>query len=122
MPSRILLQEINDYKPDYLYIHKNIMVRVCLYAKRNRLYLHKPKWYSPISEMLDPSSEALLKEMLGPGLINPYGLSETSTAAVRLPGEDFFRVNSDTHVVKHDRRGRESNGQRRGRHHPPVQD
>ena len=53
----------------------------------------------PISEMLDPSSEALLKEMLGPGLINPYGLSETSTAAVRLPGEDFFRVNSDTHVV-----------------------
>lgn len=99
VPSRILLQEINDYKPDYLYIHKNIMVRVCLYAKRNRLYLHKPKWYSPISEMLDPSSEALLKEMLGPGLINPYGLSETSTVAVRLPGEEFFRVNSDTHVV-----------------------
>ena len=45
------------------------------------------------------SSEALLKEMLGPGLINPYGLSETSTVAVRLPGEEFFRVNSDTHVV-----------------------
>lgn len=99
VPSRILLQEINDFKPDYLYIHKNIMVRVCLYAKRNRLYIHKPKWYSPISEMLDPSSEALLKEMLGPGLINPYGLSETSTVAVRLPGEEFFRVNSDTHVV-----------------------
>ena len=59
VPSRILLQEINDFKPDYLYIHKNIMVRVCLYAKRNRLYIHKPKWYSPISEMLDPSSEAL---------------------------------------------------------------
>ena len=41
----------------------------------------------------------LLKEMLGPGLINAYGLSETGTSAVRLPGEDFFRVNSDTHVV-----------------------
>ncbi len=99
VPSKVLLEEINDYKPDFLYLHKNIMVRICLYAKRNRMYLHKPKWYSPISEMLDPSSEQLLREMLGPGLINPYGLSETGTAAVRLPGEDFFRVNSDTHVV-----------------------
>lgn len=99
VPSQVLLQEINAYKPDYLYMHKNILVRVCLYAKRNRMYLHKPKWYSPISEMLDPSSAQLLEEMLGPGLINPYGLSETGTAAVQLPGEDFFRVNSDTHVV-----------------------
>ena len=99
VPSRVLLEEINEYKPDYLYIHKNIMARVCLYAKKNRLYLWKPRWYSPVSEMLDPTSEQLLAEMLGPGLINPYGLSETGTAAVRLPGERFFRVNSDTHVI-----------------------
>lgn len=95
----MLLQEINEYKPDYLYMHKNILVRVCLYAKRNKMYLYKPKWYSPISEMLDPSSEMLLKEMLGPGLINAYGLSETALPPCACPGEDFFRVNSDTHVV-----------------------
>ncbi len=99
VPSDVLLKEINDFKPDFLYIHKNIMVRVCLYAKRNGLYIHRPKWYAPISEMLDASSEKLLREMLGDGLINPYGLSETGTTCVRLPGEDFFRVNSDTHVL-----------------------
>lgn len=99
VPSEVLLKEINDFKPDFLYIHKNIMVRICLYAKRNKLPLHRPRWYAPISEMLDPNSEKLLREMLGEGLINPYGLSETGTAAVRLPGEDFFRVNSDTHVI-----------------------
>lgn len=71
VPSRILLQEINDFKPDYLYIHKNIMVRVCLYAKRNRLYIHKPKWYSPISEMLDPSSEAAAEGDAGAGAHQP---------------------------------------------------
>lgn len=99
VPSNTLLEEINEYKPDFLYLHKNIMVRIALYAKRNKMYLWKPKWYAPISEMLDRQSEELLREMLGPGLINPYGLSETGTACVRLPGEDFFRVNSDTHVI-----------------------
>ena len=67
VPSRILLQEINDYKPDYLYIHKNIMVRVCLYAKRNRLYLHKPKWYSPISEMLRSQQRSAAEGDAGAG-------------------------------------------------------
>lgn len=96
--SEQLVKDINEYKPDFLYTHKNILVRIANYAKTNNVKLWQPKLYAPISEMLDAQSEALLKEMFGPGLLNAYGMSEVGSVAVRLPGADEFYINSDTHV------------------------
>lgn len=99
IPSEQLLQEINDYKPDFLYTHKNILVRVAKCAKEKQIPLWKPRLYCPISEMLDHQSEQLLLEMFGPGLLNAYGMSEVGSCVIRLPGEKEFFVNNDTHVV-----------------------
>ncbi|MCD8047439.1 MAG: hypothetical protein LUD80_02495 [Clostridiales bacterium] len=99
IPSEQLLQEINDYKPYFLYTNKNVLVRVAKYAKENHPYLWQPKLYAPISEMLDSQSERLLLEMFGPGLLNAYGLSEVGSCATRLPGSKEFVVNNDTHVI-----------------------
>ena len=99
VPSQQLLKEINDYKPYFLYTHKNVLVRVAKYAKEHNIPLHQPKLYAPISEMLDHQSEQLLLEMFGPGLLNAYGLSEVGSCATRLPGSKEFIVNSDTHVI-----------------------
>jgi phenylacetate-coenzyme A ligase PaaK-like adenylate-forming protein len=96
--SEQLVKDINEYKPDFLYTHKNILVRIANYAKTNNVELWKPRLYAPISEMLDAQSEVLLKEMFGPGLLNAYGMSEVGSVAVRLPGSDEFYINSDTHV------------------------
>lgn len=99
VPSEQLVKEINDYKPDFLYTHKNILVRIAKYAKENNIPLWKPKLYSPISEMLDSQSERLLKEMFGLGLLNAYGMSEVGSVAVCLPGAKEFFINNDTHVM-----------------------
>ena len=99
IPSEQLLKEINEYKPYFLYTHKNVLVRVAKYAKENNLPLWQPKLYAPISEMLDTQSEHLLLEMFGPGLLNAYGLSEVGSCATRLPGSKEFVVNSDTHAI-----------------------
>lgn len=99
VPSEQLLKEINDYKPYFLYTHKNVLVRVAKYAKEHNIPLWQPKLYAPISEMLDHQSEQLLLEMFGPGLLNAYGLSEVGSCATRLPGSKEFVVNNDTHVI-----------------------
>ena len=99
VPSEQLLAEVNAYKPDFLYTHKNVLVRIAKYAKENNIPLHQPKLYCPISEMLDTQSEHLLKEMFGPGLLNAYGMSEVGSCAVCLPGSAEFYVNNDTHVI-----------------------
>jgi phenylacetate-coenzyme A ligase PaaK-like adenylate-forming protein len=49
--------------------------------------------------MLDIPSTALLKEVFGDGLVDAYGMSETGSCIVRLPGQKLYQVNSDTHVV-----------------------
>ncbi len=99
LTSEQLLQEINDYKPDYLYNHKNVLVRVAAYAKKNNVPCHQPKFYTPFGEMMDDASRELLTEVFGPGLVDAYGMSETGSCVVRLPDRDEYQVNSDTHVV-----------------------
>ena len=94
-----LVDQINAYEPDYLYNHTNVLVRIAKYVKDNDLYIWQPKFYSPVSEMLTEPSEKLLKEVFGPGLVNSYGLSETDSCLVRIPGRDFFQVLHDTYVI-----------------------
>lgn len=97
--SAQLLQEINDYKPDYLYNHKNVLVRIAAYAKRTGTYCHKPKFYTPFGEAVDDAARALLTEIFGPGLLDAYGMAEVGSCVIRLPGCDTYQINSDTHVV-----------------------
>ena len=97
--TQTLVDEINAYEPDYLYNHKNVLVRIAKYVKENDLYIWQPKFYSPVSEMLDEPSRSLLRDVFGPGLVNAYGMAETGTCVVRLPGDDFYNVLNDSHVV-----------------------
>lgn len=99
LTSEQLLQEINDYKPDYLYNHKNVLVRVAAYVKKTGAYCHKPKFYTPFGEMMDEASRQLLTEVFGDGLVDAYGMSEVGSCVIRLPHKDEYQVNSDTHVV-----------------------
>ena len=97
--TQTLVDEINAYKPDYLYNHKNLLMRIAKYVKENDLYLHKPDFYTPFGEMLDDPSRALLTEIFGPGLIDAYGMGETGSCVIRLPGKKYYQVNSDLFVV-----------------------
>ena len=96
---RDLIELVNDYKPDCLCFRKNVLVRMALYAKKNGLSIHKPKVYTPVSEMVDEMTRRLLLDTYGPGLMDAYGCNETGSCAVRLPGSDHYYIYSDTHVL-----------------------
>lgn len=96
---RDLIALINDYQPQLICFRKNVLVRLATYARRNNLTIHKPRIYTPVSEMVDEITKKLLVETFGPGLMDAYGTNETASCAVRLPGMDAFYVYSDTHVL-----------------------
>ena len=52
------------------------MVRMVAYAESHNLKIYKPKFYAPISEMVDDVTRKMLAKALGPGLIDAYGVSE----------------------------------------------
>ena len=97
--TQTLVDEINAYKPDYLYNHKNLLMRIAKYVKENDLYIHQPSFYTPFGEMLDNPSRALLIDVFGLGLIDAYGMGETGSCVIRIPGKKYYQVNSDLFVV-----------------------
>lgn len=97
--TQTLVDEINAYEPDYLYNHKNVLVRIAKYVKENDLYIWQPKFYTPISEMLDEPSNILLREVFGPGLLDAYGMAEVGSCVSRVPGNEYYQINNDAFVV-----------------------
>lgn len=97
--TQTLIDEINAYKPDYLYNHKNLLMRIALYVKETGVYLWKPSFYTPFGEMLDNPSRKLLIDVFGPGLVDAYGMGETGSCVTRIPGKKYYQVNSDLFVV-----------------------
>lgn len=94
-----ILKELNEYKPDMLSFRRNCLVRMALYAQKHHIEVHKPKLYTPVSEMVDDMTRKILKETFGDGLMDAYGSSETGSCIIQLPQEELYYINSDTHAV-----------------------
>ncbi len=96
---RDVLDEVNDYRPDVLCFRRNCLVRMALYAQQHDIKVWKPKFYVPVSEMVDDMTRKILSETFGDNLMDAYGSSETGSCIVKVPGADLYYINSDTHAV-----------------------
>lgn len=96
---REVIQELNEYKPDLICLRKNCIVRIALYAQQHNLTIHQPKWYIPVSEMVDELTRNILEKTFGPGLVDAYGSDETGSCIIKRPGKDYYDICNDTHVV-----------------------
>ena len=98
-PEEEVIDRINAYEPDWLYMNKTELMRLVLYAKRTGKKIFHPKFYDPISEKVTENDRALFIEQLGPGIIDSYGTAETGACMLRLPGKDYYVVHNDSFVV-----------------------
>lgn len=94
-----MIRQVNEYKPDFLYMNKSELMRLCLYCKQNNSVIHKPKFFCPTGEKIDEIARALFIEILGPGIIDSYGTAEAGACMVKLPGSDEHVVHNDSFVV-----------------------
>lgn len=94
-----IIDAINAYKPDWLYMNKTEMMRFVLYANRTGKEVYHPRFYDAISEKVTENDRALFKKVLGPGIIDSYGTAETGAAMIRLPDKDYYVVHNDSFVV-----------------------
>ncbi len=98
-PEEEVIDAINAYEPDWLYMNKTELMRLVLYAKRTGKKIWHPRFYDPISEKITENDRALFKEQLGPGIIDSYGSAETGACMLRLPDKDYYAVHNDSFVV-----------------------
>ena len=98
-PEADMVQQINDYEPDLLYMNKTEFMRLCLWVKQSGAKLWKPKFFCPTGEKIDDTAKKLFKEILGPSMIDSYGTAETGACMVKLGDADEYTVHNDSFVV-----------------------
>lgn len=98
-PEKDVIAQINAIGPDLLYMNKTELMRVALYAKKNNIQVHHPKFLVPTGEMIDNQSRALFLEVFSEGLIDAYGAAELGSCMTRYPGTDFWRIQGDLFAV-----------------------
>lgn len=96
---REVIAELNDYAPDLICLRKNCIVRIAVFAQQHGLTIRHPRWYIPVSEMVDEMTVRTLTRSFGHGLIDAYGSDETGSCLIKHAGSDHFVVCNDTHVV-----------------------
>ncbi len=87
-----LIREINAYRPDYLYNYQEILAGIAAYASERGIRVWKPQYYTATGAPLTEETRVLLTEVFGPGLTDSYGLNETGSCIVRLPGKKYFTM------------------------------
>ena len=98
-PEEEVIDAINAYKPDFLYMNKTELMRLVLYSNRTGKKIFHPKRYDPISEKVDENNRKLFIKELGDGIVDSYGSAETGACMVRLPGKDYYMIHNDSFVV-----------------------
>ncbi len=98
-PEEEVIDAINAYKPDWLYMNKTELMRLVLYANKTGKKIFHPKFYDPISEKVDENNRKLFKKILGPNIIDSYGSAETGACLLRLPDSDEYVIHYDSFVV-----------------------
>ena len=98
-PEPDMVKQVNQYKPDLLYMNKTELMRLCLYCKQNNVSIHQPKFFCPTGEKIDDVARTLFKEILGPNIIDSYGTAETGACMVKLGEAAEYTVHNDSFVV-----------------------
>ena len=98
-PEPEVIDAINAFKPDWLYMNKTELMRLVLYSNRTGKEIFHPKFYDPISEKVSENDRKLFKKVLGDGIIDSYGSAETGACMIRLPDRDYYIIYQDTFVV-----------------------
>lgn len=94
-----VIRELNAYEADLICLRKNCIVRIALYAQQHGMEIRHPKWYIPVSEMVDEVTRSVLEKSFGPNLVDCYGSDETASCLVKRPGNDYYDLCYDTHAV-----------------------
>ena len=98
-PEEEMIRQVNEYKPDFLYLNKSELMRLVLYSKRTGTPIYHPKFYDPISERISENDRKLFIEILGPGLVDAYGSAETGSCLLRMKGKKNYIIHFDSFVV-----------------------
>ena len=98
-PEPEVIKQINEIKPDLLYMNKTELMRVALYASKHNVAVHHPHFMVPTGEMIDNNSRKLFLQVFGPGLIDAYGCAELGSVMTKYIGKDYWRIQGDLFAV-----------------------
>jgi phenylacetate-coenzyme A ligase PaaK-like adenylate-forming protein len=98
-PETEMIRQVNECQPDFLYMNKTELMRMCMYAAKNDIKVWQPKLFCPTGEKIDDAARSVFFKVLGTNMIDSYGTAEAGACMVKLPGMDAHKIWHDSFVV-----------------------
>lgn len=95
-----IYENLNEQKPEYIYIHRSKLLQTIMYAEKNKLKLHIPQLCGIIGEGIDANAKPLIDKYFGRIYFSSYGTMETGACTFTKKGDiKKHIVTRDTHVI-----------------------
>lgn len=94
-----VIQQINNARPDFLYMNKSELMRLAIYAETHGLSVWQPSFFIPTGEKIDAGSTEILCKTFGKGLIDSFGTTEVGACLTKYPGSEEYFINRDVFSV-----------------------
>ena len=95
-----VIQQINDARPDFLYMNKSELMRLAIYAETHGLSIWHPSFFIPTGEKIDAGSRETLCKTFGDGLFDSFGTIEVGACLTKYPGSTEYLTNRDLFSVQ----------------------
>ena len=76
-PETEMIRQVNECQPDFLYMNKTELMRMCMYAAKNDIKVWQPKLFCPTGEKIDDAARSVFFKVLGTNMIDSYGTAST---------------------------------------------
>lgn len=98
-PEKEVIEKINMYKPDLLQMCLPEFIKIAVYAKKNNMKIHHPKFVYSLGEVIDENAEKIIFNAFGEGLMSNYGCAEMGEVSTRVPGNRNYLIHQDMYAV-----------------------
>jgi len=92
LPPSVHIARLNAKKPRYLHTYASVLRNICVAAREAGIRVHHPELIFTTGEVADPHLRSLVKETLGPGLLDSYASVEFGFIACECPRHEGLHV------------------------------
>ena len=100
-PPELLLEQVNRFRPDFLYGYTTILRQLAEHIRSTNLSVFRPERIITTAEMMDAGTRRLLEDTFKAEVYDFYGLTEMGLVGWECPEHNGYHLAEDSAIIEY---------------------